>query len=149
MNDHIEKATQIFLSNYNCAQAVLYACSDDTGIDKSIALKIASGFGAGMGRKQEVCGAVTGAIIAISLKHGRGEHDDPAATEKTYVKTRELMDRFQAKHGSCMCRELLHGCNLLTEEGQKYFRENDLKNNVCKECVRSAVQIVEEMEKRS
>ena len=55
------------------------------------------------------------------------------------------MDKFQAKHGSCICRELLAGCNLMTEEGQKYFRENDLKNKICKECVRSAVQIVEEI----
>lgn len=143
--NNIETATQIFLSNYNCAQAVLYSCSDDTIIDKSTALKVASGFGAGLGRNQEVCGAITGAIIAISLRHGRGEHDDPSATERTYLKTRELMDKFQAKHGSCICRELLAGCNLMTEEGQKYFRENDLKNKICKECVRSAVQIVEEI----
>ena len=145
MNNKTETALQKFESGYNCAQAVLYACSDDVNVDKNIALKISCGFGAGMGRKQEVCGAVTGGIIAIGAKYGRGEDDEQSATEKTYEKTKELLDKFQTKHGTIICLELLDGCNLMTEKGQKYFQENRLKNKICSECVRSVIQILEEI----
>ncbi len=119
------------------------AYSDDVNVDKNTALKISCGFGAGMGRKQEVCGAVTGGIIAIGAKYGRGEDDEQSATEKTYEKTKELLDKFQTKHGTIICLELLDGCNLMTEKGQKYFQENRLKNKICSECVRDVVQILE------
>jgi C_GCAxxG_C_C family probable redox protein len=145
MNNKIETAEEKFLSGFNCAQAVLYAFCDNIGMDKNTALKTTCGFGAGMGRKQEICGAITGGIIAIGAKYGRGDDDDITATDNTYAKTRELMNRFQAKHGTCMCLQLLHGCNLMTEKGQKYFKEKDLKNKICKGCVRDVAQIVEEI----
>jgi C_GCAxxG_C_C family probable redox protein len=131
------------MEGYNCAQSVLFAWSDELKIEKDKALKMACGFGAGMGRKEEVCGAVTGGIIALGVQFGRGENEDRSSTELTYAKTRELMDRFAEKHGSFICRELLNGCDLTTEEGQKYFKENDLVNKTCKHCVRSAVDILD------
>ena len=146
MNNKIEIASEKFLSNYNCAQSVLYACSDETDIDKNTALKIAWGFGAGMGRKQEICGAITGGVMVIGIKYGKIENDRRAETEKIYSKTRDLMNKFRAKHGTCICLELLNGCDLMTENGQKYFQENDLKNKICMGCVRDVVQILEEME---
>lgn len=98
-----------------------------------------------MGRKEEVCGAVTGGILVLGLRHGRGSKDDKSAAELTYLKTRELMDRFAEKHGTFVCRNLLHGCELTTSEGQKYFIENDLLNKVCARCVQSAVEIIADM----
>jgi C_GCAxxG_C_C family probable redox protein len=143
MSNKTETALQKFNSGYNCAQSVLYAYSDDVDIEKDTALKIAWGFGAGMGRKQEVCGAVTGGIMAIGAKYGSREDNKQAATDEVYSKTRGLMDKFQAKHGTFICLELLKGCNLMTEKGQKYFDENNLKEKVCNECVRDVVQILE------
>jgi C_GCAxxG_C_C family probable redox protein len=102
-----------------------------------------------MGRKEEVCGAVTGGIIVIGNKYGRGEKDDRTATELTYKKTRELMDYFANKHGSFICRKLLNGCELTTEEGQKQLKENDLLNKVCKPCVQSVVEILENIIKNT
>jgi len=145
MKDKSEVAVDKFLSGYNCAQAVLYSYCDDIPFDKSTALKLACGFGAGMGRKQEVCGAVSGGIIVIGLIYGRGLSEDRSATEQSYRITRELMDRFEQEHGSCICRKLLGNCDLMTEEGQKYFKENDLLNKTCKSCVRSVVQILDDI----
>lgn len=139
-----ETAIQKFTSGYNCAQSILYSFKDEINIDGDTALKLACGFGAGMGRKGEVCGAVTGGIIVIGAKYGRGENDEKTATEYTYSKTRELMDKFETKHGTFICRELLNGCDLSTEEGQMHFRNNDLFNITCKKCVGSIVQILEE-----
>ena len=138
-----EKAVSKFIENYNCAQSALFSFCDDLKIEKDKALKLACGFGAGMGRKEEVCGAVTGGIIVIGAKYGRGENDNRTATEETYAKTREFMDQFAGRHGTFICRKLLNGCDLTTEEGQKHFNENDLLNKTCKPCVQSAVEILE------
>ncbi|MFZ0455912.1 MAG: C-GCAxxG-C-C family protein [Ignavibacteriaceae bacterium] len=140
-----ETASEKFSSGYNCAQAVLYSFKDNINIEGNAALKMACGFGAGMGRKGEVCGAVTGGIMVIGAKYGRGANDEKTATEKTYTKTRELMDKFETRHGAIICRELLNGCDLSTEEGQMQFRNNDLFNITCKKCVVNVVQILEDI----
>ena len=132
-----------FRDGYNCAQAVLYAFCDDLGFDKNIALKLACGFGAGMGRAQAVCGAISGGIIALGLKHGRGEGQDKAPTEATYRRVQQLMAAFESKHGTCICRTLLNGCDLNTPAGQQYFKENDLLNKTCKSCVTTVVETLE------
>ena len=143
MKTKSETAAEKFLEGYNCAQAVIYPFCGDLQIDENIALKMACGFGGGMGKKQEVCGAVTGGIIVIGLKYGRGKNDEIASTELTYANTRELMEKFSEKHGSFVCLKLLNGCEIATEEGWKYFVENDLKTRICLEYVQSVVEILE------
>ena len=140
-----EKAVSRFLRGYNCAQSVLYAFCEDLHLDPDTTLKMSAGFGGGIGRKGEVCGAVTGGVMALGAKYGRGEKEDPAVANVAYARTREFMDQFASEHGSCLCRELLNGCDLATEEGQKTFREKDFKNKICTPCVQSAVELVEKM----
>jgi C_GCAxxG_C_C family probable redox protein len=106
---------------------------------------MACGFGAGMAQKQEVCGAISGGILTIGLKHGRGEGQERTVTEKTYGKVRDLIARFESKHGSCLCRALLNGCDLNTKEGNQHFKDNDLLNKTCKGCVKTVVEALEEI----
>jgi C_GCAxxG_C_C family probable redox protein len=146
MSDKSYMATEEFLSGYNCAQSVLAAFCEETGVSDDMALKISCGLGAGMGRNQEVCGAVTGGILVLGLRHGRGVHDEQPATALTYQKTREFMVLFAERNGSFICRELLDGCDLKTEAGQQQFKDKDMKNKVCKVCVESAVEILERIE---
>jgi C_GCAxxG_C_C family probable redox protein len=141
-----DRATEKFMSSYNCAQSVIYPFCEETGISDDMALKISCGLGGGMGRKQEVCGAVTGGILVLGLRHGRGVNDEQPATTTTYQKTRELMSRFAERNGSYICRELLDECDLTTEAGQQEFKDRDMKNRICKVCVESAVEILEELE---
>jgi C_GCAxxG_C_C family probable redox protein len=143
MTTKTEIAISKFAEGYNCAQAVFYSFCDDLEFDKETALKLACGFGAGMGRKEEVCGAITGGILTISAKYGRNSTANQTCTETTYEKTRELLDSFVKIHGTYICRQLLDGCELTTEEGQKQFKEHDLKNTVCNKCVQSVVEILE------
>ena len=140
MKTKIDAAVEKFLSGYNCAQAVLYAYGPDLGLDAETALKVATGLGAGMGRRGEVCGAVTGGILALGLKYGRGAQQDRSATEQTYQKIQELMARFERRHGSCQCRVLLEGCDLRTPEGQRHFKEHDLLHKTCLGCVQTVVE---------
>lgn len=127
---------------------MLYAFREESALADETALKIACGLGAGMGRKEEVCGAVTGGILVLGMRHGRGSRDERSAMELTYAKTRELMDLFAGRHGSCICRQLLNNCDLSTEAGQKQFKDNDMLNKVCKACVQSVVEILEMQQTR-
>ena len=79
----------------------------------------------------------------MGLRYGRGNNDERSAMELTYLKTRELMDLFSGNHGTCICRELLNGCELTTEEGQIFFKENELLKKTCTPCVQSVVEILE------
>jgi len=145
MNTKSEIAAAKFLKGYNCAQSILYTFSDELGIDENTALRIATGFGAGMGRKQEVCGAVTGGIMVIGLKYGRGENDERKVMDQAYIKVRALMDRFSAKHGAFICRELVGRCELTTDEGQKEYREQDMLHRVCIPCVETVAEILDDI----
>jgi C_GCAxxG_C_C family probable redox protein len=146
MKNRADVAIQKFTEEgYNCAQSVLYSFCEDLHIDKDTALKMACGFGGGIARKQEVCGAVTGGIMALGIAHGRGEKEDREVMSANYKEINELMDKFEKKHGSYMCRCLLEECRLATPEGQKYFQENNLKNKVCIPCVKDVIEIIEKI----
>jgi C_GCAxxG_C_C family probable redox protein len=108
-------------------------------------LKISSGLGAGMGRKGEICGAVTGGILVLGMRHGWVKSEDHKAKEATYYKTQELMNEFASQHGSCICRDLLNGCDLTTEEGLNFFKENDYLTKICAKCVQSVAEILEKI----
>lgn len=107
MSAEADMAEEKFLSGYNCAQAILYTFAPKYGLDPDMALKLATGLGGGMCRRGEVCGAVSGGIVALGLKFGRGTQQDRSATEQTYDLAGELMSRFEKRCGSYLCRVLL------------------------------------------
>ena len=123
-----ESATQTFSSGSNCAQSVFSAFADDLNIDRNTTLSIASGFGAGMGRTQATCGAVTGAIMVIGMKLTANSDKAEGLNDRIYSKTREFINLFTEKHGTINCRELIQ-TDLMTEEGQNYFKENNILRN--------------------
>ena len=57
MGIYEEKASTLFKSGYNCAQAVFLAFAEKMNIDRETAIKLSSSFGGGIGRMREVCGA--------------------------------------------------------------------------------------------
>jgi len=142
--NRVEQAVSCYKDGFSCAPAVLSAYASEFGLDTETALKIATGFGAGMGRMSETCGAVTGAFMVIGLKYGKSKVDDNQAREKTYELVREFADRFKARNGSIVCKELL-GCDLSTPEGMKLAKETGVTASLCPKFVQSAVEILEEM----
>ena len=145
MPTHQDSALDKFASGYNCAQAVLFAFAPELGVDPDTALRLACGFGGGIARRQEVCGAVSGGVLAIGLKHGRGEGQDKALTADTYARVRELLSSFETVHGTHVCRELLGGCDLATPEGQQQFHGSDLPTRICQPCVKTVVAALERL----
>jgi C_GCAxxG_C_C family probable redox protein len=145
MSTRSEVAVEKFLAGYNCAQAILFAFAPGVGLEEDTALKLSTGMGAGMARRGEICGAVTGGILALGLRYGRGNRQDRSATERTYLKTTELLRRFEKRHGSCQCRTLLGGCDLKTPEGQRFFKAEDLLHKTCVGCVRTVAEELAEL----
>ena len=104
-----ERATELYLSGYNCAQAVFASFCDLIGIDEKSALMTASALGGGVSGMREVCGAVTGAALALGSLGGYCDSGDYDGKKRLYGEVQALCDKFTEKHGSIVCRELLRG----------------------------------------
>ena len=140
-----EQALEYFRNGFNCAQAVFVVFAKELGIPEEQALKIAGGFGGGMGRLQGTCGAVTGAYMVIGLKHGKTIGDEGnEKREKTYALVKNFDSEFKKMFSTTCCRDLLQ-CDLNTEEGKKFAADNKLTEKVCERCVTEGVKLVEKI----
>ncbi len=139
-----ERARELFSNSYNCAQAVAMAFSADTGMDEDLSCRMATAFGAGGGRRQFCCGAVSGALLVISLLKGRELGGPKAAQEESYTLAREFFARFEAEHGSSECKVLLDRIDLLTHEGQERFVSEGMSRH-CEGIITHTVRILEEI----
>jgi C_GCAxxG_C_C family probable redox protein len=139
-----QKALDCFRSGFGCAQAVFSTYAPLMGLDERSALKVACGFGGGMGRLQEVCGVLTGAFMLAGLKHGKARKEDAEAKDRTYALVVELAERFKALHGSIHCRDLL-GCDLRSEAGKAAFKDREMRELKCEKFVADAAALVEEL----
>ncbi len=144
--DKNDEAVASFCDGFLCSQAVLSAYCEEEGLERELALKLATGLGGGMGRTAHTCGAVTGAILVIGLKKGPTEVNDVASKEETYYLVREFLNRFQERHGSVECSALL-GCDIGTPDGYRRAVEEGLFRKVCPALVGGAVEILEGMKK--
>ena len=118
------------------------------GVDYQTAVKISAGFSGGM-MLGSVCGAVTGGIMAIGVKHGGL---DRAVQIKTAGIVRQFADRFKAKHGSINCPDLigvdLGKIDLANPEAIAAAYQAAQKNKAfakCSEFVKDAATIVTEL----
>lgn len=141
------QATQTFANGCNCSQAVLGAFAPALGLAPEQAMKLACGFGGGIAHG-ETCGAVTGAVMVLGLRHGNTSAADPAPKQHTYQLVREFGKRFRERHATLCCRELL-GCNPATPEGHAQAAAQGLFTNRCPKFVASAVEILEGMASES
>jgi C_GCAxxG_C_C family probable redox protein len=137
-----EKAVELFLKGYNCSQAVFGAFAEELGVSKSQALKIAAPFGGGFGRMREVCGAVSGMLMALGTVEGYDTPETGDIKAEHYKTVRELASKFEEINGSIICREILKseeigGTPAVRDE--KYYKERP-----CVRCVRTASEILEE-----
>jgi C_GCAxxG_C_C family probable redox protein len=123
----------------------LLAVSQKLGINSEIIPRIATPFGGGIGGRGEVCGAVTGSVMAIGLKYGREEPSQPNL--QAYALTREFCQRFEEETGHLSCRDLT-GMDLSTPEGFQAFRRSDVPLRVCLPAVGAAFRLVTELLER-
>lgn len=112
-------ARENFLKGYGCAQAVLLAYADLTGLDEKTLARLGSSFGGGMGRLREVCGAVSGAFAVLGFLCGYDDPTDKEGKSRHYADVRELARRITEKSGSgsIICREILASRSIPNEAG--------------------------------
>lgn len=122
---------------------MLSSYGERSGLDREMALRIAGAFGSGMARTGETCGAVTGALMVIGLRHAKTKKGDDDSRERAYALAQEFMDAFRGRNGSLLCRDLL-GVDVSTPDGMKEVREKDLFAKVCPKFVWDAADLLEE-----
>jgi C_GCAxxG_C_C family probable redox protein len=140
----VELAVATFGEGFNCSQAVLSALAPDLGLDRETALRVAGAFGAGIARMGQTCGAVSGALMVLGLKHGQTQAEDKPAKEEMYALAREFMVRFEVRNGSILCQELL-AYDISTPEGMQLIKDKGLFTSLCPRLVSNAVEIVEQL----
>lgn len=139
-----DSAVQCFTSGFNCSQAVFSTYCSELGLDEEMALRIARGFGAGMGFIGETCGAVTGAFMLIGLKYGKVYAEDNDAKEKTYSLVQEFTRRFKAINNSVKCKELL-AYDISIPEEMNIVLEKQLFSTICPKLVKDSSEIIEDL----
>ena len=132
------------MSRFTCSAAVFSAFSDELGLDPDTAKKIACGFGAGISRTGNMCGAVSGALMVIGLKYGKTEANDDAATDKTRALVRKFIQEFTEKNGSVNCTALL-GYDMSDPEAFSLARDSGLFLTKCPALVRDSADILEKI----
>ena len=119
-----------FQSGFTCSSAVFSAFSKELGLDPDTAKKIACGFGAGISKTGNICGAVSGAIMVIGLKYGTVTKVHDTETPKTRALVREFMQEFNKRHASVNCSEVL-AYNLSTPYEYEQARNSKLFFTKC------------------
>ena len=114
-----EAAYAYFLKGYNCSQSVVAAFAPQLGLSEEMALRMSAGFGAGIGRMREVCGAFCGVVTVLSLVYA--DPADPADKSRMYALVQEAARLYRARNGgdSIICRELLAKAGAAPSSGTK------------------------------
>ncbi len=142
--NRVENAVSCLKGGLCCSQAVLCAYAEAFGLDREMALRLAAGFGGGMGRMAGTCGAVTGAYMVLGLKFDAATVSDRERRMRVYELVREFAERFKARNGSITCKDLM-GCDIGTPEGHARAQEQELYATICPKMVQDAVEILEEI----
>lgn len=150
MESRKEIAVKLFKEGYNCSQSVFATYSDLFGIDRELALRISSSFGAGMGRMREVCGTCSGMFLVAGLLSGAVEGKDADGKKKNYDMVQMLAEEFRKRNGTIICRELLGlDQNMVSaaefkDTNPEKRTENYYKKRPCVQLVEEAAEILEE-----
>ena len=143
--DHAKRAQELFYAGYNCAQAVFCAFAEEMGLDRDTAARLSSSFGGGLGRLREVCGAVSGAELALGMLRGYSDPESRAKKLAHYERVRALAGRFQALNGSIVCRELLKNVKTVPGGEPEKRTPEFYASRPCLRLVGQAAAILEEM----
>lgn len=140
----VEDAASFFKQGFNCAQSVILAMQKYWKVEKPLEPKVAAALGGGIGRLGSLCGALTGGVISIGLKYGSNV-PDANEREQAYLLASRFYRRFEKKCGSVLCRDLI-GYDLTVPEELEKARNANVFMKVCVNFVRTAVQILTELE---
>lgn len=143
-----DAAYTYFMKGYNCSQSVVAALAPDLGLSEELALRLASGFGAGIGRMREVCGAFCGVVAVIGLVYS--DPSDPQDKSRIYALVQQAAQMYRERNGggSIVCRELLARAGVQSAGGSaaeartaEYYRKRPCPQ-LCRLCAELCVEFV-------
>lgn len=140
----VELATQFVREGFLCSESVLMSLSRSLDVSSDVIPRIATGFGAGIGRHGEVCGALAGGVMALGLKYGRSVIDAAPAERRPYWFAAELLTRFRSEFGAVRCRDLL-GVDISSEEGLRAYREEKLWDTRCRRIIVATTELAHDI----
>lgn len=107
IEQRVLRARELFLSGYNCSQAVFIALADIYDIPYTQAARLSASFGGGVGRLREMCGACSAMVLLEGMQSGATDGADAEGKQANYRNVQALVYRFAKQNGSYLCRELL------------------------------------------
>lgn len=146
--DRVQDAVECFMQGYGCSQAVVAAFADLYGLDDTMAKRISAGFGGGVGRTRQMCGAVSALVILAGLEKGQTEGSDKEGKAECYKLVQELLAKFKERNGSIICAELLamNGCKVVKDTNIPDDRNAEYyKKRPCVRKVESAARVFQEL----
>ncbi len=139
INEAVRIAEKNFLLGFNCAESALIGVTHALDLKSDMIPRIATGFGGGVSRYGSICGALSGAIMAMGACCGRDNLDDPEGRQKMQNLVFSFIEDFKKEFLFIDCRDLTE-CNLLTEEGRIKFDTEKIRQKNCCEFVKFAVR---------
>ena len=143
MGKYGDAAEGYFREGYNCAQAVFLAFAPEYGLTEDMAKRIAFSFGGGIGGMRSVCGTVSGMCMAAGLIRGDQDPADHEAKKAHYAFVSSLIEEFEDRNGSIICRELLGLSPKKTPDVPSERNAEYYKKRPCAELCRMAADILE------
>ena len=138
------RALALFDAKFNCAEAVATALTEYFAPLPTCFPKVATCFGGGLGRRGETCGALVGALLAVSAVRGREPGEGDEAKKRCYALAEQVVESFREGLGPLSCRELL-GIDLATPEGARAFAASDYHHTHCHRIVAAAARLAAEV----
>lgn len=131
MTDHVSLAFEKRKKGYNCAQSVLCAFAEKTGLDEETLFKLSEGLGSGMGNMNNICGALSATCILAGIVCSSGTYTK-ITKGATYAVESKIIDEFKEKCHSVICREIKG-----IDNGKAIVS--------CEECIKIAVEAANEI----
>ncbi len=141
LEERVKKSVELFKNGCNCSQAVVTAFADMYGFSNSQAMLVSSGFGAGIARTRQMCGAVSGAVMLCGMERGNDEPGNKERSAECFSMVRNMLDEFKAENGSTTCADLLG----LNGKIKKPGSDETYEIRPCAEKVECAARIFAEM----
>lgn len=142
--DRRKKALDLYAGGLNCSQAVFSVFADKFDLDERTLMKVAGGFGGGVGASGLICGALSGAVMAIGLKYGASDPSDTESKRITREAVREFMKKFTDEFGAVDCKCLL-GFDMSKPSDMEYVHNNNITRKVCPKFVEFSVKELEKI----
>lgn len=139
----LEQVKQLSGEGCNCAQIVFASAAEEIGVDFNTAIKTATCFGGGAANNGEICGAVSGALMAIGAKYGNCAPGDVQAKEIAIRKANKFMDAFKDEYESVRCKDIL-GYDFSVPKEAAQIKRQGITAQTCPYLIAFATELLKE-----